>query len=245
MDTSVVELDATRLPQHVAVIMDGNGRWAKRRGLKRIEGHKAGSESVRRVITECRKLGIRYLTLFSFSTENWKRPVQEVSALMDLFRQALDSELHSLLENNIRLRAIGDLAQLPMPVRYALNRSMEQSKNNTALDVILAVSYGGRAEILHAAKQIASQVKDGTLLLSEIDEQKISANLWSNEVPDPDLLIRTSGEMRISNFLLWQLAYSEIVVTDTLWPDFNEESFHWCLSEFQKRDRRYGLSSNE
>lgn len=223
--------------------MDGNGRWAESRGQKRIEGHKAGALSVRRVVEECRRNGVRYLTLFSFSSENWSRERTEVDGLMGLFKQYLESELSSLIENDIRLRAIGDLSRLPLPVRMALNRDIERTKDNVGLDLILAVSYGSRDEIIAASKKLAKLVKEGKLDPDEIDGAAFSSALWTHDIPDPDLLIRTSGEMRISNFLLYQLAYSEIVVAPELWPDFDEAVFNRCLEEYKKRERRFGLSS--
>ncbi len=189
------------VPNHVAIIMDGNGRWAKERNLERLQGHKAGAKSVRTVVETCRRLGIRYLTLFSFSTENWQRSKSEVGGLMELFREYLHSELGSLLENGIRLRAIGDISKLPFAVRSALHKDIEKTKNNSELDLILAISYGGREEITHACRSIAKQVSEGKLNIDEIDNNTIQGALWGPDIPDPDLLIRTSGEMRISNFL--------------------------------------------
>jgi len=232
-------------PQHIAIIMDGNGRWAKERELERIDGHKAGAKSVRETVEVCRRLGIRYLTLFSFSTENWQRSKSEVGSLMELFQQYLHSELDSLSKNGVRLRAIGDLTRLPFAVRSALHKDLEKTKNNTGLDLILAISYGGREEIVHACKSIAEQVSEGKLNLDEIDCNTVQNSLWAPDVPNPDLLIRTSGEMRISNFLLWQLAYSEIVVIPEYWPDFTEEILNRCLSEYNARERRYGLTTEQ
>jgi len=223
--------------------MDGNGRWAQSRGLKRIEGHRAGATSVRKVVEECRRQGVRYLTLFSFSSENWGRAKEEVDGLMGLFKQYLDSELSELIDNGIRLRAIGDLARLPLPVRTALHRDIERTSENTGLDLILAVSYGGRDEIVQAAAKLATLARDGKLDPRSIDSAVFSSALWTHDIPDPDLLIRTSGEMRISNFLLFQLAYAEIVVAPELWPDFDEEALKRCLEEFRKRERRFGLSA--
>ncbi len=233
------------IPQHIAIIMDGNGRWAKSRGLERLEGHRAGAKSVQAITTECRKLGVRYLTLFSFSTENWLRAEEEVSGLMSLFRQYLDSELSTLLDNGIRLRAVGDLKRLPAPVRIALNRDVEKTAKNTGMDLVLAISYGSREEILHAARSLAERVKSGEISPQQIDSELFSQSLWTADIPDPDLLIRTSGEMRISNFLLWQIAYAEIVVTDELWPDFNKQSLHRALVEYQQRERRFGLTTEQ
>ena len=230
---------------HLAIIMDGNGRWARERGLPRIEGHKAGVDSVQKTVEFCRRRGIRYLTLFSFSTENWQRAPEEVSGLMQLFRHYLDTELSRLNENNIRLRAIGDIERLPFHVRTALNRNIEKTKNNTELTLVLAVSYGGREEIVAAAKTLAEKVAKGTIAPADIDNQLFASALWGADFPDPDLLIRTSAEMRISNFLLWQLAYSEIVVAPEFWPDFNEQTLERCLKEYAARERRFGLTSEQ
>jgi undecaprenyl diphosphate synthase len=232
-------------PRHVAVIMDGNGRWAKAQGQPRLEGHRAGAISVRKIVEESRRQGIRYLTLFSFSSENWGREPSEVDGLMSLFKQYLDSELEGLNKNGIRLRALGDIERLPKDVQDALNRDLNNTENNDGLDLILAVSYGSRDEIVSAAKKIALQVKTGEIDLEEIDKELFARNLWTHDIPDPDLLIRTSGEMRISNFLLYQLAYTEIIVAPELWPEFHEESFLRCLKEYASRERRYGLSSEQ
>jgi undecaprenyl diphosphate synthase len=231
--------------EHIAVIMDGNGRWATRQGLARIEGHKAGAKSVRAVAEECCRLGIRYLTLFSFSTENWHRSKEEVGGLMELFRQYLDSELKTLLDNGIRLRAIGDLDRLPFPVRKALERDMVKTQNNDRLDLVLAVSYGGREEIVDAVKTVAAKVEKGEIRARDVDEELLRSNMWSAGIPDPDLLIRTSGEMRISNFLLWQLAYSELIVTEKLWPEFDGQVLRECIEEYSRRERRFGLTAEQ
>lgn len=225
--------------------MDGNGRWAKQRGLERIEGHKAGADSVRRIVRECRRLGVRYLTLFSFSTENWQRSSDEVSGLMELFRVYLNSELPTLVDNGIRLRAIGDLARLPFSVRSVLHRDIERTKQNTELQLVLAVSYGGREEIVAATRKLAKRAAEKKISADDITADDFARALWTDDIPDPDLLIRTSGEMRISNFLLWQLAYAEIVVTPALWPDFNEAEFQACLDEYARRERRFGLTSEQ
>jgi len=237
------QISLERIPTHLAIIMDGNGRWAEQRGHKRIEGHKEGAKSVRAIVEQCARLGVRYLTLFSFSTENWGRKADEVSGLMSLFRQYLDSELETLLGNQVRLRAIGQIERLPFPVRAALSRNIESTKNNTRLDLILALSYGGREEILVATRKLATMAAKGEIKPEQINEEVFENELWSAGIPDPDLLIRTSGELRISNFLLWQLAYSEIVIAPELWPDFREEQLLRCLKEFQLRERRFGLTS--
>lgn len=229
-----------RLPRHIAVIMDGNGRWAAARGLARLDGHRAGAKSVRGVVEQCGRLKIPYLTLYSFSTENWGRDRQEVSGLMDLFREYLDSELPELLKNGIRLRAIGDLERLPLSVRTALRRAIERTQTNTALNLTLAVSYGSRDEIVNAVRLLAKKAAVQEIRPDEITAEQFSSALWTGDLPDPDLLIRTSGEMRISNFLLWQIAYSELVVRPELWPDFDHEVFLHCLEEYARRERRYG-----
>ena len=236
---------SSQFPKHVAIIMDGNGRWAKRRGLPRLVGHKAGAKCVRTIVEECRRIGIRYLTLFCFSTENWQRSTDEVSGLMKLFCEHLESELDSLRENGIRLRIIGDSTRLPDYVKKPLERDLENTQHNTGMDFILAMSYGSREEILQATRNIAAQVESGQLSSSAITEDVFRKNLWTSDIPDPDLLIRTSGEVRISNFLLWQIAYTEIVVAPEYWPDFTVETLHRCLEEYASRERRFGLTTEQ
>ena len=231
--------------QHIAVIMDGNGRWAGSRGLPRLSGHQAGTDAVSRTIEACCKLGVRYLTLFGFSSENWNRPEAEVKGLMKMLKFQLDRQMPKLMENGIRFRAIGDLDRLPQEVRESLDIDIEKTKNNKKMDLIFAVSYGGRDEIVAAAKKLASDCEKGDFSSDKITQETFSKAMWSSDIPDPDLLIRTSGEMRISNFLLWQLAYSEIVVTDVLWPDFDEQTLKDCIEQFSKRERRYGMSSQQ
>ncbi len=233
-------LDANLLPAHVAIIMDGNGRWAKKRLVNRIKGHERGSQTVRTVVRACRELGIPYLTLYAFSTENWQRPKAEVAALMALLIRFLKSEKSELMENNIRLRMIGQLDQLPPKVQEALQEIMLATKDNTAMNLILALSYGARAEIVGMVRSVAEKIRGGQIEPESITAELVADNLYTREIPDPDLLIRTSGEMRISNFLLWQIAYSEIFVTPTLWPDFNKEELLEILKDFQGRERRYG-----
>ena len=233
-------LDMERLPRHVAVIMDGNGRWAERRGLTRVEGHKRGKDSVRAVVETARELGIPYLSLFAFSTENWQRPRREVGALMALLRRYVRAELGRMMKNEVRVVAIGDLDRLPEAVRRDLEAAIEKTKDNTRLTVGLCVSYGGREDIVRAARQLARDVRDGRIDPEKVDQKAISARLGTAGMPDPDLLIRTSGEMRISNFFLWQLAYTEIYVTETLWPDFRKAEFLEALYHFQQRERRFG-----
>jgi undecaprenyl diphosphate synthase len=233
-------LDLTRLPQHVAVIMDGNGRWAQQRGLTRIEGHKRGKDSVRAVVETARRLGISYLSLFAFSTENWKRPRREVGALMSLLRRYLRTELRKMMKNDIRLVAIGDIARLPDSLQHELQAAIDATKDNQRMTVVLAVSYGGREDIVHAARALARDVSAGRLDPDAVDEQVLGGYLATRGIPDPDLLIRTSGEMRISNFFLWQSAYTEIYFTETLWPDFREPHFLEALKVYQQRERRFG-----
>lgn len=238
----LANLDLTRLPRHVAVIMDGNGRWAQRRGMNRLEGHRRGKDSVRAVVELSRRLGIPYLSLFAFSTENWQRPRREVSALMNLLRRYLRSELQRMMKNEVRLLAIGDVSRLSPEVRGDLERVIEETRNNTRLTVGLCVSYGGREDIVGAARHLAREVGEGRLSPDDITEERLSAGLGTHAFPDPDLLIRTSGEMRVSNFYLWQIAYSEIYVTETLWPDFREKDLVQALVEYQRRERRFGLT---
>jgi undecaprenyl diphosphate synthase len=234
------DLDLQRLPRHVAIIMDGNGRWAQQRGLSRIEGHKRGKDSVRAVVETARRLGIEYLSLFAFSTENWSRPRREVDALMGLLRRYLRTELSKMMKNGIRLLVVGDVKRLPATLRRELQARIDATKHNRRLTVVLAVSYGGREEIVDAARALAQAVRAGDLSPEAIDATTFGGYLHTAGLPDPDLLIRTSGEMRISNFFLWQSAYSEIYVTDTLWPDFREPQFIAALREYQQRERRFG-----
>ncbi len=233
-------LDPSRLPRHVAIIMDGNGRWAQRRGLTRIEGHKRGKDSVRAVVESSRRLGIEYLSLFAFSTENWSRPRREVNALMGLLRRYLRTELRKMMKNEIRLVAIGDTKRLPPALQQELAATIEATRDNRRMTVVLAVSYGGREDIVQAARAAAQAVRDGRLRAEEITEDLFGGYLDTAGLPDPDLLIRTSGEMRLSNFFLWQSAYTEIYVTDTLWPDFREKEYLEALAHYQQRDRRFG-----
>jgi undecaprenyl diphosphate synthase len=229
------------VPTHVAVIMDGNGRWAQQRGLARVKGHEQGAESVRAAIRTCRKLGIRYLTLYAFSVENWARPKHEVEALMTLLKKFLRGEEHELHENRVRLRATGRLSDLPKSVKRELNRVIQATEHYKDNTLVLALSYGGRTEIAHAAREIARKAKAGLLDPDSVDEATVAAHLYTPDIPDPDLMIRTSGELRLSNFLLWQLSYAELYVTDTLWPDFREEHFVKAIEEYARRSRRFGL----
>jgi undecaprenyl diphosphate synthase len=231
---------ADKLPRHIAVIMDGNGRWARERGLPRIEGHRRGSESVRACTAACIEAGVPYLTLYAFSKENWQRPADEVGALMLLLDRFLAERTAEIMERNIRLLAIGHLADLPDKARKRLEDTIAKSANNTALTLTLALSYGARTEIVDATRAIAREVKAGKLDPETIDEDTIASHLYTAGVPDPDLLVRTSGEMRISNFLLWQISYAEIVVTPKLWPDFAKEDLFAAMQEYARRNRRYG-----
>ena len=232
------ELDMTRIPQHIAIIMDGNGRWAMERGKERTYGHQAGVEAVRRITSECTRLGVKYLTLYTFSTENWNRPSDEVAALMGLVLTSLEDEI--FMKNNVRFRVIGDLERLPEVVRQKLHETEEHTAKNDAMTMIVALSYSSKLEIVRAMQKMAQEVKDGMLTIDAIDEQTVDQHLWTNFMPDPDLLIRTGGEVRISNYLLWQIAYSELYFCDTYWPDFDEQELHKAIQSFQSRQRRYG-----
>ncbi len=234
----LARIDLERLPQHIAVIMDGNGRWASRRRLPRIAGHRAGIRAVRQAVEACARLGVPYLTLFAFSVENWKRPDSEVKLLMSLLREYLKKEIGELNEQNIRLGVIGRIAELPKPVKADLQVALEKTGQNSGLRLTLALNYGARAELVDAARALAEQLKHNGSFA--IDEQTFGDCLYTRELPDPDLLIRTSGELRLSNFLLWQAAYSEIWVTETLWPDFTQKDLFRAIIDFQKRERRYG-----
>jgi undecaprenyl diphosphate synthase len=225
--------------------MDGNGRWAQRRGLPRTEGHRRAREAVRGIVETSRDIGLQYLTLYTFSTENWERPRGEVKALMNLFRRYLHSELRRMMNHNIRLRAIGNLDRLPPSVMQAFKHAVHETQHNSGLTVILALSYSGREEIVAAARSIAAAVREGRLALEDIDERCFTHHMWSADVPEPDLLIRTGKEFRLSNFLLWQLAYTELYVTDTLWPDFDRKEFLRALADYQSRERRFGRTSEQ
>jgi len=237
---SEIGLDAANLPSHLAVIMDGNGRWAQKRLLNRIKGHEKGSETVRMVVRTCREIGIRYLTLYAFSTENWNRPQKEITALMALLKKFLAEERPEMVENNIRLNAIGQIERLPADVRDALEASMAATACNTGMCLSLGLSYGGRMEIVEAARKLAVQVKDQRLDAASITPELFEKHLYTADMPHPELLIRTSGELRVSNFLLWQIAYSEIHVTPTLWPDLTREELIRIFQDYQRRERRFG-----
>ncbi|MGO8698177.1 MAG: isoprenyl transferase [Limisphaerales bacterium] len=229
------------VPTHVAVIMDGNGRWAKERHLPRVEGHRHGVESVRAVVRAAGEAGVKYLTLYAFSVENWNRPKEEVDTLMQYLARFLKTEIGELTRNNVRLEAIGQIYRLPEFVQEQLRKTKAALARNNGLTLILALSYGGRTEIIEAMRGMAQKIKDGQLEPAEINEQVVSQHLYTSPYPDPDLLIRTSGEMRISNFLLWQISYAELVVTPTLWPDFRKAQFFEALEQYTKRHRRFGL----
>lgn len=233
------------IPKHIAIIMDGNGRWAKRRALPRVAGHHEGVNSVREIVEACAQIGVKYLTLYTFSTENWKRPKDEVSILMRLLLSSLRDERDKLHSNNVRLRTIGDFSSLPQEVQDEFLDAIELTKKNTGLTLVLALSYSGRWDIITAARKAAKEVKKGNLTPEEITDELFSRYLSTSDIPDPDLLIRTSGEVRISNFLLWQLAYSEMYITDIPWPEFRRKELYQAVESYQTRERRYGLVSEQ
>lgn len=245
MSSLLKDIDLNKLPAHIAIIMDGNGRWAKTHGKPRVFGHKNGVLAVREVTEAAAELGIKYLTLYAFSTENWSRPSFEVNALMTLLVDTVKRELSTLNKNNIRLQAIGDLSKLPDMTRKTLLEGIEQTKNNTRMTLILALNYSSRWEIVEAVKKIATQVKDGLLSVNDITSDIFSEYLTTKDIPDPELMIRTSGEHRISNYLLWQAAYAELYFTSVLWPDFRKEHFYQAILDFQGRERRFGKISEQ
>ena len=232
------QLDMTRIPEHIAIIMDGNGRWAQQRGKERSYGHQAGVEAVKRITSESAKLGVKYLTLYTFSTENWSRPADEVTALMGLILTSLEDEL--FMKNNVRFRVIGDVSRMPESVVQKLRETEEHTANNTTMTLVVALSYSSKWEITKTMRDIATEVKQGTLSVDAIDDTTISQHLATNFMPDPELLIRTGGELRISNYLLWQIAYSELYFCDTFWPDFDEAALHEAIANYQQRQRRFG-----
>ena len=239
------KIDLTRVPQHIAVIMDGNGRWARKHGKNRIFGHSSGVNSVRETSEGCAELGVKYLTLYAFSTENWSRPITEVSALMLLLLKTIKAELKTLLKNDIRLKVIGDISKLPVGVAKELTDAMKRTANNKRMDLILALNYSGRSEITRAVKEISLKVEKGEIAPDLITEELVSNNLYTAGIPDPELLIRTSGEMRVSNFMLWQLAYAEYFFTDVMWPEFSREELYKAIIDFQNRERRFGKTSEQ
>ena len=237
------KIDKSRIPAHIAIIMDGNGRWAQARGLERTEGHAAGVKAVWRIVEDAVSLGVRYLTLYTFSTENWKRPEKEIKILMNLILQNIEEEV--FMKNNVRLRIIGDMDRLPLIIKNRLIKCLKATENNTRSDLVIALSYSSRWEITKAARDIADDVMKGLLKPEDIDESLFASRLQTNFMPDPDLIIRTSGEMRLSNYLMWQASYSELYFTDILWPDFNREELCRAICDFQQRERRYGLTSSQ
>ena len=233
------------IPSHIAIIMDGNGRWAKKRGLPRVAGHKRGVDTVKEIVEACAEIGVKYLTLYTFSTENWKRPKDEVSMLMRLLLNSLRERVNELNENDVRLTTIGDTESLPLEVQKQLSEDIERTKNNKKMVLNLALSYSGRWELLEAIKKISDLSAKGKLSAEDIDEKLVSSFLTTKEIPDPDLVIRTSGEFRVSNFLLWQIAYSEFIITETLWPDFSKYDLYDAIKIFQTRERRFGKVSEQ
>jgi undecaprenyl diphosphate synthase len=239
------QIDTTKLPKHIAIIMDGNGRWAKQKGMLRILGHESGTKSVKSSIEACLKLDVNFLTLYAFSTENWNRPKTEVKMLMGLLISSLKKELNLLQENNIKLNAIGNISDLPPNVRKKLEDVIEITKNNTKLTLTLALSYGSRNELVRAVKEISFKVKNNIISPDKINEQVINEHLYTQDLPEVDLLIRTSGEQRISNFLLWQIAYAELYFSEVYWPDFSEQHLYKAIISYQKRERRFGKTSEQ
>ena len=239
----IEQIDKTRIPQHVAIIMDGNGRWAKQRGEERTYGHRAGAETVQSITEDAARLGIKYLTLYTFSTENWNRPQDEIAALMNLLLESIEEE--TLMKNNIRFNVIGDFKKLPVEVQKSLASCIERTSQNSGMCMVLALSYSSRWEITEAVRQIATLIKTGEISPEQITDECIASHLETKFMPDPDLLIRTGGEIRLSNYLLWQCAYSELYFCDTFWPDFNKEELYKAIWEYQQRERRFGKTSEQ
>ena len=237
------QLNKNNIPQHIAIIMDGNGRWATKRGKARSYGHQAGVETVRRITSECTRLGVKYLTLYTFSTEIWNRPETEIAALMGLVLSSLEDEI--FMKNNVRFKVIGDIERLPIEVQQKLQETIDHTAGNTAMTMVVALSYSSRWEITKAMKDIAKKAVDGQLSIDDITEDTVSQSLTTASIPDPDLLIRTGGELRISNYLLWQIAYSELYFCDTFWPDFNEADLHKAIADYQQRQRRFGKTGKQ
>lgn len=242
---NIAQIDKERLPQHVAIIMDGNGRWAKKRGLQRVLGHRSGVQAVRRVTEVAAELGVKYLTLYAFSTENWNRPKEEVDALMNLFVDTIEKETPSLKKNNVCLHAIGDMQRLPQEARVRFEHCIAETSSNTGLNLVIALSYSARWELTEAVRKAVEAAINGEVKAEEVNEAYVSDLLTTAGMPDPDLLIRTSGELRISNFLLWQLAYAELYFTDVEWPDFGREEFYEAIYAYQQRERRYGKTGDQ
>ena len=239
------EINTENIPKHVAIIMDGNGRWAKQQGFLRTIGHESGSKSLKKIIKECNNLGIEYLTLYTFSTENWNRPKMEVETLMRVLINSLKKEIPTMLEGNIKMNAIGDLDKLPKKAKAQIDDAIDKTKENTKMTLTLALSYGSREELVNVVKKISDKVKNNIISIDSIDDSIINEHLYTHNLPDVDLLIRTSGEHRISNFMLWQIAYSELYFTDVLWPDFKEQDLHEAIIDYQKRERRFGKTSEQ
>lgn len=243
--SSLEKINLENVPTHVAIIMDGNGRWARQQGHERLFGHNTGVESVREALRAAQNTGVKYLTLYAFSTENWNRPKEEVDGLMDLLVRTITNEVDELHENDVKIRTIGDFEGLPSGCQSALNEAIEKTASNSGVNLILALNYSSRWELLNAVRTIASEVKEGTIDLSSITNATIESHLCTKDIPDPELLIRTSGEHRVSNFLLWQIAYSEFHFTDILWPDFKEEDLYKAILDYQSRERRFGMVSEQ
>lgn len=241
----VQNIDRSKIPSHIAIIMDGNGRWAVEKGQDRIFGHQNAIEAVRSVIEGAGEIGVQFLTLYAFSTENWNRPKQEVDALMSLFVKCMHSEVKNLMKNNVKLLAIGDIESLPLDCQSELNDALDQTKNNSGLAVVLALSYSSRSELTYSMQQIAQKVQDGTLNVTSITEETIQQHLYTDSIPDPDILIRTGREQRVSNFLLWQISYTELFFSPILWPDFRKNDLFEIISDFQNRERRFGKTSEQ
>ena len=238
-------LDKKNLPGHIAIIMDGNGRWAKSKGLPRLSGHKAGVKAVRKITETCSKIGLQHLTLFTFSSENWKRPTSEVNALMKLLSSSIHNEINRMIKNNVRFTFIGDINKFNDSIQNELLNAYEKTKNNSGLNLNLALSYGGRQEIINATKNLFKKINSGKINIEDVNENLFSQELYTKNLPDPDLLIRTGGNYRISNFLLWQIAYSEFYITNTFWPSFDEDKLIEAIIEFQNRERRFGKISEQ
>ena len=238
-------LEPSKIPNHIAIIMDGNGRWAKANGKNRLFGHRNGVKAVQKTVEESTRLGVKHLTLYAFSTENWKRPQKEINTLMNLLVKSLKKELEQMLQNDIRLNAIGNLSKLPLSVQEELNQTIEKTKKNSRMTLTLALNYGGKEELTHAFREIAFKVKNNIISPENVDETIINKHLYTQNLPDVDLLIRTSGEQRISNFLLWKIAYAELYFLDILWPEFNETHLHLAIHNYQNRERRFGKTSEQ
>ena len=238
-------LEPSKIPNHIAIIMDGNGRWAKAKGKNRLFGHRNGVKAVQKTVEESTRLGVKHLTLYAFSTENWKRPQKEINTLMNLLVKSLKKELEQMLQNDIRLNTIGNLSKLPLSVQEELNQTIEKTKKNSRMTLTLALNYGGKEELTHAFREIAFKVKNNIISPENVDETIINKHLYTQNLPDVDLLIRTSGEQRISNFLLWKIAYAELYFLDILWPEFNETHLHLAIHNYQNRERRFGKTSEQ